>query len=71
MEREQIQEKLQELESKVTETQKQKDVLMADIGKAETEIKIKQSKIIDIDESMLTIKGEITKYKNCLEILDR
>lgn len=71
MEKQQIEEKLKELETKVSVQQEEKDKLIQEIGVSETAIKISQSKIIDIDETILSTKSEIIKYKNCLEILER
>lgn len=71
MEKIQIEEKLKELELEVLSKQEEKDKLMQEIATSETAIKISQTKIIDIDESILSIKGEITKHKNCIEILNR
>lgn len=71
MEKIQIEEKLKELELEVLSKQEEKDKLMQEIATSETAIKISQTKIIDIDESILSIKGEITKLKNAIEILER
>ena len=51
--------------------QQEKEELLKIVAQDETDIKIKQIKIAEIDESILFEKDEMTKLINAIEILER
>lgn len=68
---EQIKLKYKEIEEKNKLKQQEKEDLLKIVAQDETDIKIKQIKIAEIDESILFEKDEMTKLINAIEILER
>lgn len=68
---EQIKLKYKEIEEKNKLKQQEKEELLKIVAQDETDIKIKQIKIAEIDESILFEKDEMTKLINAIEILER
>ena len=64
---EQIKLKYKEIEEKNKLKQQEKEELLKIVAQDETDIKIKQIKIAEIDESILFEKDEMTKLINAIK----